>query len=169
MSPKMRARIATRQNAFESEVRAYFQATTRYRSRARLGAIVLVDKSEELYRFLEDVAERCGLAAKILRYDDLEAAKCLICQLGAEHVKVVVVNSEFLTSDESFVAWMNREFSDIPVWVSDCPPELDDEFRNSALRIGIVHRGVPLLSYADIVGFPSTAKDMASSMALAHG
>lgn len=161
MSPMLKAFIRQRQTAFESEVRTYFQATTRYRSRVRLGTIVIVDKSEEMSDFLKDLAERCGLSAKILRYDDVEAAKCLICQLGSEHVKVVVVNSELLSGQEEFVTWMNNEFTDIPVWISDCPIELDGELRSNGLRVGIVHQGVPLPFYADIVGFPVSARDMA--------
>jgi hypothetical protein len=99
----------------------------------------------------------CNLKCRIVHVDDAKNARKALAELGQHDVKAVVINADLLFASANGVTlaeWVNREYPDIPVWISDCPPEKDSEVRKASRRVGILQRGTSLAEYVDLLGFP---------------
>ena len=155
--------------SFDKELGSYFQASTSFRSRARKGTVVVVDKSPELYKFLDMLITKCSLKFCVYHVDDAKMAKKVIAELGQENVKVLVINSDLLfasANGTTLSQWVNEQFPEIPVWISDCPPDKDKEIRKTSQRVGIIPRGEPMVDYVDVLGFPSRCRTQAVALSV---
>jgi hypothetical protein len=162
-------RVVDSVESYDRELSAYFQASTSLRSRARRGTVVVVDKSPALYQFLDMLVSRCNLKFCVYHVDDAKVARRVLAELGQENVKVVVINSDLLFASANGVTlsqWVNEQFPEIPVWISDCPPEKDKEIRKNSMRVGIIARGEPLKDYIEVLGFPSKCKTQAAAISI---
>jgi len=154
-------------DSFNRELCSYFQTSTTFRSRARRGTVVVVDKSPSLYEFLDMLIKKCGLDFCAYHVDDAKTARKVLAELGQENVKVVVINSDLLfasANGTTLSQWINDQFPDIPVWISDCPLDKNDEIRKQSMRVGIIPRGERMEEYVDVLGFPSKCRTEAVSL-----
>jgi hypothetical protein len=156
--------------SLDRELDNYFQESISYRSRARKGTVVIVDKSPSLYAFLDMLISKCNLKMCVYHVEDIKIAKKVIAELGEENVKVAVINSDFLVDpvdNTNLAQWVSEYFPAIPIWVSDCPPGHGREIRKTSQRVGIIPKGEPIFEYVGILGFPSKCKAIAKELKLA--
>jgi hypothetical protein len=150
--------------SFDAELKNYFRASTSFRSRARIGTVVIIDKSPTLYNFLEYLVKKCNLKFCIYHVAEAKDAKKVVAELGSDNIKVVVISGEMLfdsANGATLAQWINEKFPDIPVWISECTPEMDTRIRKTVQRVGIMSMGESLADYADVLGFPSSCREMA--------
>jgi len=158
-------------DSLDHELKEYFRESTSFRSRARNGTVVIVDKTTGLFDFLSDLVKRCQLKFRVVHVDDAKNARKVLIEIGQKSVKVVVINSELLFASSNGVTlaqWVNEQLPEIPVWISECPPEKDSEVRKSSQRIGIIRKGEPLAEFINILGFPPRCHEQAGELKLAN-
>lgn len=153
-------------NELDDELQNYFSSSRRYRSSRRSGAVVVVDASSKVYDFLRFLADNCKLDMSIVHVERVGNARKVIEDMGANAVKVVVVDASVLQDDANgtgpLPCWIDRNHPDIPVWVSNCEPSSEKVIRQDSRRVGVMKADRPLAAYIDALGFPAEAVAMAS-------
>jgi hypothetical protein len=150
--------------SFDAQLKDYFRESTSLRSRARVGTIVIIDRSPALYSFLEYLVKQCKLNFCIYHVPESKDAKRVVSELGTENIKVVVINGELIcesANGTTLAQWINEQFPDIPVWISDCTPEVSKKMSGYKQRVGMVSRGESFADYATAFGFPSSCQEAA--------
>ena len=155
--------------SLDDELREYFQTSTSFRSRARNGTIVIIDQSTGLFDFLNSLVQKCQLKFRVVQVDDAKNARKLLEELGQRNVKAVVIHSKLLfkpTNGETLAQWVNENYPDIPVWISECPPDKNNTVRQTSQRVGIIDAGCARVKYLEMLGFPSRCREAALNSAV---
>jgi hypothetical protein len=155
-------RVVESIDSLDRELKDYFRESASFRSRVRSGTVVIVDKTTALFDFLRELTTRFQLKFQVVHIDDAENARRMLSEIGQNNVKVVVINGDLLFESANgmmLAQWVSEWLPEIPVWVTDCPPEKDSEVHRSSQRIGILRKGEPLAEYIDILGFPTRCRE----------
>jgi hypothetical protein len=155
-------RVMDSVDSLDRELKDYFRESASFRSRVRNGTVVIVDETTVLFDFLSSLTQSCKLKFQVVHVDDVENARKMLGEIGQSNVKVIVISSGLFFESANGVAlakWVNEWLPEVPVWVSDCSPEMEDEVHGLSRRIGILHKGSPLAGYIDILGFPTRCRE----------
>jgi len=154
-------------DALDRELKSYFRESTSFRSRARNGTVVIIDKVTDLFDFLSGLVSDCHLKFRVVHVDNALNARKLLEEIGQANVKSVVINSDLLfepVNGLTLAQWVNETYPEIPVWVSECPPEKDDEVHRVSRRVGILRKNESPAEYINVLGFPSRCLEYVGGM-----
>jgi hypothetical protein len=151
-------------DSLDHELKDYFRESTRYRSRMRNGTIIIIDQTRELFDFLSKLVSQCQLQFRVIHLDSAKNARRVLFEIGPKNIKAVIVTTELLfasANGDTFAQWVNEQYPEIPVWVSQCSPDQENRVRRDSQRVGIMHEGSPLAEFIDVLGFPPSCREFA--------
>lgn len=163
-------RVAESIDSLDRELKDYFRESASFRSRVRNGTVVIIDETTILFEFLSSLTQSCKLKFQVVHVDDVENARKMLSEIGQSNLKVIVISSSLFFESASGVAlarWVSERLPEVPVWVSDCPPEMEDEVHGLSRRIGVLRKGSSLAGYIDILGFPTRCREQTTEHQLA--
>ena len=146
---------------FDAECETFFQRCRNYRS-ARKGTVLVVDPKDEISNFLGFLVEHCSLKIEIVHIDDAGQIGAIIGEMGGKAVKAVIIDSDLLRASAT-ANWMDKNYPNIPMFISNCEPSRMNAVKSKSRRAGVFSATRPLADYIDALGFPEECKDMASS------
>ena len=156
-------RVVDSIDSLDHELKSYFHESTSFRSSIRKGTIIIIDRATDLFDFLGDLIKNCQLKFRILHIADPGNARKIIEEVGSNNIKAVVINSLLLSENGATLSqWLNANHPEVPVWISDCPPDKDEAIRKNSQRVGILRKRESFIEYIDVLGFPSRCHDHVS-------
>jgi len=148
---------------FDSALDGYFNSCRNYRSKIRKGTVLVVDDNSEIANFLRFLVEHCHLSINVEQMSKASKAsdirKC-IDRMGAENVKAIIMDSHVWRVTAT-AEWMDKNFPNIPIFISNCDPESEPAIKTTACRAGIMTTLHPLVDYVDALGLPDECHDVA--------
>ena len=146
-------------DSLDRELKSYFRESTSFRSRARNGTVVIIDQVTDLFAFLSGLVNRCRLKFQVVHVDNVLNARKLLEEIGQVNVKSVVINNNLLfepiEDGITLAQWISQTYPEIPVWISECPPERDKDVHKVSQRVGILRKNESPQEYINVLGFPS--------------
>jgi len=144
---------------FDAECETFFQRCRNYRS-ARKGSVLVVDEKDEISDFLTFLVEHCHLKINVRHIRDVGLIGGIFEEVGDKGVKAVIIDSHLLRTSATAM-WMDKNYPNVPMFISNCEPESVSAIKRKSRRAGILSSKIPLADYIDALGLPDECRDMA--------
>ena len=142
----------------------YLSASRRYRGAARLGAVIIVEKTDMMNRFFQFLIKKCGLKVVIKRAETVQDAKGFVDIIGGEDVKAMIIDEGMIgdsINGDSLPGWIWTNYPCIPIWIVNCGFDKKAWIREQTLRLGIITED-PYVNVVEELGLSSECHEAAT-------
>lgn len=140
----------------DRELSKYFKASAKYRSSTRkTGVVLILDSSRDLFDAIRFIVDKCNLEMVVMHVETSDLASQVVSDYGAKNIKAILASVDFV--DSEFVDWINERKSNIPVFVTRCPQEMEKEVPEN---YPVLIKGkAKIADYVEALGLPDEYKN----------
>jgi len=138
----------------DTEISSFIELGRNYRKLYSKGTVVVIDKDDDICKFLRFLVSNCDLSLRVIHVSDPDKGKIAIDSIDSRFIKAVIIDCSLVSKASKLLdEWIDS----VPVLISNCGQELDSYAEHKQMRF--LSRDVGLMDYIEALGLPDECND----------